>query len=146
MTDDRLKPKNLWKLAVEMHIAHGHSRADALEAVIVEWLMHGHTEPLLESVRTGEVDCAILELVALMLSQHPNLPCHLILQHRGGGRPPEPGLDRRNAMILLMYETLTRKGHSSKQVAHALADVFGITEDSILAAVRDHRKALIREQ
>jgi hypothetical protein len=136
--------KNLWRSVVALHQAKGRTRADAINLVIVEWLLKGDVEPLLDAVADGEITDPVLSVVALMLTRDESLPYYLSVQRqRGRGAPKKPGLQWRNAFAALAYEQRCKEV-GSEQAFKEIAAAFGIDAATIRAAVTWYRQAIER--
>jgi hypothetical protein len=134
----RTKP---WRAVRDLHEAKGFSRADALNLVIVEWLLKGDTEPLLDAIETGEVVDPVLSIVALMVTRDESLPYYLAVHRQPGqiGAPEKPGLQWRDAFATLAYEERCKEVGSEKAFQET-ADNFGISASAIRSAVTRFRK------
>src|SRR5216683_2211666 len=138
-TFDTNKP---WRAVAELHqIKLGFSRADAVKLVIIEWLLKGKIEPLLDAIATGELTDPVLSVIAHMLTRDESLPYYLTLcRQPGKGAPKKAGSLYRDMLMAVKYEELLRKQVSSERAFKEVADAFHIDVSTVRRAVSWYRQ------
>lgn len=138
-----LERQRPWRAEADLIEASGRSRADAINLVIIEWLMKGHIEPLIDAIGTGDVVDPVLSAIALMLKPDKRLPYYLALRRTPGklGASARAGILVRDTYAALRYEQRSKEVGSERALKE-VADEFRIGEKTISRAVTRHRKAM----
>jgi hypothetical protein len=142
-----LKQSELWRILARLHQSHGgHSREDARDLVIAQWLSQGDVGPLLEAIDAGEVvGIGVLRFIALMLrrdTKGTNVNYHLEVKRKPGkrGARNNPGRNMRDVVIAMVYEDHVEQV-GSKQALKDLEEWFGLGEKAIGLCVTRYRRA-----
>jgi hypothetical protein len=137
------EPELLWREALELMIARGASREAALRDVICEWLVNGDAEPLKASV--DELDNCIradvFAVIVRMLRGDPAVPFRLEPVSNRSNRPPKAGLAWRDTFMVMAYYEQLDAGLTGRAAYLAVANHFGIGEETVKGAVKSAKRA-----
>jgi hypothetical protein len=142
------RPELLWREALELMIARGTSRDAALRDVICEWLVNGDPEPLKASVDEldNRVRADVFAVIVRMLRGDPAVPFRLVPVSNRSNRPPKAGLAVRDTFMAMAYNEQCQAGLTSAGAYLAVANHFGIGEETVKNAVKSANRAAKAEE
>jgi hypothetical protein len=111
-------------------------QASARNVVVIRWMQRGDLRPLSAALRNGgELSGAVRSSLADMIDKG------LLTVKRGRrGRPKQPANNARNRITACMYELGIFDSKRSDDAFREIANMFGVSEQSVRQAVTKLRK------
>lgn len=122
----------LWEVETAFYIEQEFPPEVARWLTIVRWMVLGDLRPLAQAIREGDVDPAVLQVLADMIDDD-----RLVVPPLKRGPPKNPELFARNLIAALRYDA---QSGGSAAVVREIANELCVSEQTVRAAVTRLRK------